>query len=118
MINLVFLAPPPSFCLQYKRRTQVVPSEASLVCVCLEERRARLTVCGMTRLAAVGGGEFASHSLKFLYPLSASVHHHQPVWLLDRREGKREQGGSYTFTLQLVCILSLTHRWGRGERRR
>ena len=76
------------------------------VCMCVgasEERRARLTVCGMIRLAAVSGGEFAPHSLKFLYPLSVPVHHHQPVWLLGRREGKREQG--YTSTLYIGTFL-------------
>ena len=80
------------------------------VCVCLEERRARLTVCGMTRLAAVSGGEFAPHSLKFLYPLSVSVHHHRPVWLLGRRKGKRERYTStlYICTLLFACLASHT----------
>ena len=71
------------------------------MCVCVS-RRGGLD-CGMTRLAAVSGGEFAPHSLKFLYPLSVSVHHHRPVWLLGRREGKREQG--YTSTLYICTLL-------------
>ena len=69
-----------------------------------EERRARLTVCAATRLATVGGGELPPHSLKFLYPLLVSVHHHQPVWLLGRRERV------VTHLHLAVCILSLTHR--------